>query len=179
MAALGAAIARGGQHVDVFDVFGVDDWRARMPAVEAAYGGFRADDLYPDALRALGALRSSGYRIAIVANQPASRTDELRRLGIDAEVIAMSGALEVAKPDPAFFERALALMGADAPDVAYVGDRLDNDVLPAAALGMRAIWIRRGPWGVIGEDAGGAAHLVVDSLDELVERIGQAWEYAV
>ena len=176
MAALGAVIARGGQHADVFGVFGADDWRARLPAVEAAYGGFRTDDLYPDALRALGALRSAGYRIAIVANQPASRTDELRAIGVQAEVIAMSGAMGVAKPDPAFFERALALMGADAPDVAYVGDRLDNDVLPAAALGMRAVWIRRGPWGVIGEDSDGVAHLVVGSLDELVERIGQAWE---
>ncbi len=176
MAALGAVIARGGQHVDVFGVFGVGDWRARLPAVEAAYGGFRADDLYPDALRALGALRSAGYRIAIVANQPESRTDELRRLGIDAEVIAMSGAMGVAKPDPGFFERALSLMGAAPGDVAYVGDRLDNDVAPAAAFGMRAVWIRRGPWGVIAEDVAGIAQLVVGSLDELVERIGQAWE---
>ncbi|HEX5396616.1 MAG TPA: HAD-IA family hydrolase [Candidatus Limnocylindria bacterium] len=176
MAAFGAVIARGGQYGDVFGVFGIEDWRARLPAVEAAYGGFRADDLYPDALRALGALRTAGYRIAIVANQPASRTDELRAIGVQAEVIAMSAAMGVAKPDPAFFERALALMGADAPDVAYVGDRLDNDVLPAAALGLRTVWIRRGPWAVIAPDAGDAAHLVVDSLDELVERIGQAWE---
>ena len=176
MAALGAVIARGGQHADVFRVFGADDWQARLPAVEAAYGGFRADDLYPDALRALGALRSAGYRIAIVANQPASRTAELRRVGIEAEVIAMSGAMGVAKPDPAFFARCLALMHAEAPDAAYVGDRLDNDVLPAAQLGMRAVWIRRGPWGVIGEDVDGVADLVVDSLDELVERVDQAWE---
>ncbi|MGH9098837.1 MAG: HAD hydrolase-like protein, partial [Acidimicrobiales bacterium] len=31
--------------------------------------------------------------------------------------------------------------------VAYVGDRLDNDVLPAKAAGMFAVFIRRGPWG--------------------------------
>jgi hypothetical protein len=32
----------------------------------------------------------------------------------------------------------------DASEVAYVGDRVDNDVLPAAAAGLAAIAIRRG-----------------------------------
>ena len=32
-------------------------------------------------------------------------------------------------------------------EVAYVGDRVDNDVLPAAAAGLVAIHVRRGPWG--------------------------------
>jgi FMN phosphatase YigB (HAD superfamily) len=36
-----------------------------------------------------------------------------------------------------------------APEIAYVGDRLDNDVLPAKAAGMFAIFIRRGPWGYL------------------------------
>ncbi|MGH2418804.1 MAG: HAD hydrolase-like protein, partial [Candidatus Limnocylindria bacterium] len=58
---------------------------------------------------------------------------------------------------------------------AYIGDRVDNDVVPSAAAGMRAVWIRRGPWGFLHEDREGAAHLVVRSLDELVERIGEAW----
>jgi HAD superfamily hydrolase (TIGR01549 family) len=177
LAALGAVIARGGEHRDVFPLFGADDWPLRMPSVEGAYGGFSGEDLYPDALRAIEALRAHGHRIAIVANQPASRGDELRALGIEAEVMAMSGELEVAKPDPAFFRRTLELMGNPDPGkVAYVGDRIDNDVIPAAAAGMRAVWIRRGPWGVIQRPAGGAhPALTVDSLDELVERIGDLW----
>jgi hypothetical protein len=40
---------------------------------------------------------------------------------------------------------------------------------------MRAVWIRRGPWGLLHEDRGGVADLVVRSLDELVERIDEAW----
>jgi FMN phosphatase YigB (HAD superfamily) len=59
--------------------------------------------------------------------------------------------------------------------VAYVGDRVDNDVRPARAAGMHAVWIRRGPWGEEHEDADGAADLVVRSLDELVQRIGEVW----
>jgi HAD superfamily hydrolase (TIGR01549 family) len=176
--ALGAVIERGGDYRDVFGVFGADDWRSRMDEVEARYAGFQAIDLYPDALRALAALGAAGYRRAVVANQPARRDAELRRVGIEADVIAMSEAMGAAKPDAAFFGRALELMGSPDPaSVAYVGDRVDNDVLPSIAAGMRAVWLRRGPWGAIGRMPEGVAPaLVVDSLDELVERIGQAWE---
>jgi HAD superfamily hydrolase (TIGR01662 family) len=180
LAALGAVIERGGEHRDVFPIFGADDWQLRLAAVEGAYGGFAPDDLYPDAARAIEALRQGGYRIAIVANQPGIRTHELRAVGIDAEVVAMSEWMGAAKPEPAFFARALELMGSPAPsEVAYVGDRVDNDVLPAQAAGMRAVWIRRGPWGVIQRlPEGMRPALVVDSLDELAERIGDAWESA-
>lgn len=180
LAALGAVIARGGEHRDAFTMFGADDWPLRLPAVEAAYGGFTEADLYPDALRSIAAFRERGVRVAIVANQPASRADQLRAIGVDAEVLAMSEAIGVAKPDPAFFTRALELMGSpDAADVAYVGDRVDNDVLPAAAAGMRDVWLRRGPWGVIQHlpDRHEPA-LVVDSLDELVERLDDLWPTA-
>ena len=47
---------------------------------------------------------------------------------------------------------------------------------PSIAAGLRAIWLRRGPWGAIGmlpPDITPA--LVVDSLDEMVDRISEAW----
>jgi HAD superfamily hydrolase (TIGR01549 family) len=178
MAVLGAAIARGGQDNRIFDEFGIDEptWRARVPEVEERYGGFREQDLYPDARRAVDALVRLSYRVGLVANQPASRTAELRALGFHTEVIAMSDEMGVAKPDPAFFARVLELAGNPDPgDVAYAGDRVDNDVIPSAAAGMRAIWVRRGPWGMIQLAGAATPALVVDSLDELVERIGEAW----
>ncbi|MDQ4034609.1 MAG: HAD family hydrolase [Chloroflexota bacterium] len=178
LAALGAVIERGGEHREVFPIFGIDDWLERLPSVERAYGGFRADDLYPDALEAMDALRAAGYRLSIVANQPEIRSAQLRAVGVDTEVMAMSEGLGVAKPDPAFYLRALELMGSpDAASVAYVGDRVDNDVLPSLAAGMRPVWIRRGPWGVIQQlPPGVRPALVVDSLTELAERIGEAWD---
>ena len=177
LAALGAVIERGGEHRDVFPIFDADDWQLRLPAVEHAYGGFSADDLYPDALDAIARLDEGGYRLAIVANQPAARADELRALGVDVEVMAMSEGLGVAKPDLAFYERAIELMGRPDPgSVAYVGDRVDNDVLPSLAVGMRAVWLRRGPWGVIQRLPDGTQPaLIVDSLAELVMRIDEAW----
>jgi HAD superfamily hydrolase (TIGR01662 family) len=160
-----------------FELLGRPDWRDQQPAFEERYGALRPDDLYPDALRAIDGLKSAGYRLAITANQPARRHAELEALGVDVEVMAMSEAMRVAKPEPAFFARTLELLGnPDPEDVAYVGDRVDNDVRPAAAAGMRAVWLRRGPWGLLHEDHDGTAHLVVGSLDELVERIGEAWD---
>lgn len=175
-AALGAAVLGEWAHGDALAWFGGPDWRALAPEVEERFGGFRAEDLYPDALPTLEALREAGYRTAVLANQPAIRTAELGALGVDPDVMAMSGELDVSKPDPAFFRRGLGLMGEPDPaDVAYVGDRLDNDIRPARALGIRAVWIRRGPWGVLHEDRDGDAVLVVRTLEELVGRIEEAW----
>jgi HAD superfamily hydrolase (TIGR01549 family) len=176
LAAFGAALARGGDYSDVFRLVGRVDWREHLPTVLAAYGGFRHEDLYPDAVPAMEALHRLGYGLAVVANQPRERTAELRALGIPADAMAMSDELGVHKPEPAFFARALDLMGSPDPnDVAYVGDRVDNDVRPSRAAGMHAVWLRRGPWGVIAEPPGDGEALVVDSLDELVDRIDEIW----
>jgi HAD superfamily hydrolase (TIGR01662 family) len=175
MAALGAIIAAGRDHRDVFEIVRRPDWQALYPDFNERYGSFQESDLYPDAQSSLDALHSAGYRIAILANQPARRTAELRFLGIRAEVMAMSDEMGVNKPSPEFFARALELMQADAPDVVYVGDRLDNDVRPSAAAGMQAVYIRRGPWGVLGGGEVPTGTLVIDSLTELVERIDHVW----
>jgi HAD superfamily hydrolase (TIGR01662 family) len=149
-AAMGGAITRGERHTEVFTLLGRPDWPDHWEAVQAAYGGFRPEDLYPDALPTLAQLRSCGYGVAVIANQPASRCDELLALGVDVDVLAMSETLKVAKPDPAFFARALQLMGSPDPgDTVYVGDRVDNDVLGPLAAGMRVVWLRRGPWGFL------------------------------
>ena len=179
MGVLGGSIAQEQKAEDwrrFFELLHQPEWRDRQPEVEERFGGFRDEDLYADALRGLRGLAAKGYRLAITANQPARRHDELRALGVDVEVMAMSEAMRVSKPDPAFFARTLELIGSPDPSsVAYVGDRVDNDVRPSHAAGMRAVWIRRGPWGYLHEDTDGAADLVVWSLDELVERIDEVW----
>jgi FMN phosphatase YigB (HAD superfamily) len=95
------------------------------------------------------ALREAGFRVAAVGNQPASADSALRQLGLPVDLLATSGAWGVQKPDPAFFARVASEMAMDPCDIAYVGDRVDNDVRPAAAAGMVAIFVRRGPWGWI------------------------------
>jgi FMN phosphatase YigB (HAD superfamily) len=177
LAGFGAVLTRGGEHRDVFELFNVPDWRSAWPQHEAIYGGFQADDLYPDAIPSIAALRDRGYRVAVIGNQPASRDEELRRIGVDTEVMAMSAEMGAATPSREFFERALELIGSPQPSsVAYVGDRVDNDVLPSIVAGMRAVWIRRGPWGYIERlPEGVVPALTVGSLAELAERIDEAW----
>jgi len=178
MAMLGAVIARGGDHREVFEELGIREWRARWTEASERIGPFVLDDLYADGLPAATALAAAGYRVAVIANQPGARSAELRALGFEPDVMAMSDEMRVSKPDPAFFARSLELMGGPDPgDVAYVGDRVDNDVLPAQASGIRAVWIRRGPWGLIHTLPDGVRPaLVVHSLTELVDRIGEVWE---
>jgi FMN phosphatase YigB (HAD superfamily) len=74
------------------------------------------------------------------------------------------------KPDAAFFEAVAAAAPCSAGKIAYVGDRLDNDLKPAKASGMRTVFIRRGPWGYVREhhpDLAEAADWQVTSLAEL------------
>lgn len=176
MAALGAVIARGGNHREVFELFkpGIDiDAEARRRGVTGKSDLFSLDDLYADAVGCLRALAADGYRLGIAANQPAPAAEVLREMAIDFELVATSAGWGVAKPDVAFFERIAAELRLPPEQIAYVGDRLDNDVAPAAAAGMVAVFVRRGPWGWIQAPSGdppGAA-LVVENLAELPIRL--------
>ena len=177
MAAFGAVIANQQDHRDVFGVFGVQDWQALEPQFRERFGGFRSEDLYPDVVSALAQLRDLGYRLAIIGNQPARRTAELRAIGVQADVMAMSDEMGFHKPDPEFFVNALRLMGdPDPQDVAYVGDRLDNDVHPSSAAGMHAVWLLRGPWARVTRDNPPAGALVFGTLTELAANVEQIWE---
>ena len=119
-------------------------------------------------------LRAKGLTVGAAGNVPRGFEEPLRE---HVDVLGSSALWGVEKPAPAFFERIEAELGVAAREIAYVGDRVDNDVLPSSAAGMRPIWIRRGPWGVIQQlPAGVRPALVVDSLAELAERIGEAWD---
>ena len=168
MGVLGGVIARGGELPDVFAALGQPSWQRFEPRVQQRYGGFAAQDLYADALPTLVALRAGGLRVGVVGNQPANRREELLALGVDVDVMAMSDALGAAKPDPEFFARVRSLCGG-AADIAYVGDRVDNDVEASAAAGMRAIWLRRGPWGLLQSDDTGASAAVCWDLREVAD----------
>jgi HAD superfamily hydrolase (TIGR01662 family) len=149
LAVCGAVIERGGDHREPFEIFrpGLD--LAEEVAKREAAGvpdRVTADDLYPDAADCLRALHDAGYRIGVFGNQPARAEAALADLGLPIDLLATSSSWGVHKPDPRFFARIVTELDVPAAEIVYVGDRLDNDVRPAAAAGMRAIFIRRGPW---------------------------------
>jgi HAD superfamily hydrolase (TIGR01549 family) len=129
---------------------------------------FDAADLYPDVRPALAALREAGLAVVVAGNQPPQARDALEAMGLPVDAIRTSDEWGVQKPDPEFFARVVELTGFPAAETAYVGDRLDNDVLPAADAGMRPVLIRRGPWGYLHAERPEASRVdVINSLTEL------------
>lgn len=161
-AALGAVIERGDDHRRVWDLLGTTAPRAGT-VIEAR-------DFYPDAPDCLFRLAAAGYDLGLAGNQPLEAEDALKGLGLPVSFVASSARWGVEKPSPEFFERVVAEAGRPAAEVAYVGDRLDNDVLPARRAGMWSVFVRRGPWGHLHSrlPAVAQADACIDSLSELV-----------
>jgi HAD superfamily hydrolase (TIGR01662 family) len=149
IAALGATIANGEPHRELYARLGVER---------------------PDAVACLAHLKRDGYLVGIAGNQ----TEALERWAHDeqlpVDVIGSSAGWGVTKPSRGFFERVVAEAGCEPGEVAYVGDRVDNDVVPAAEAGLVAVHVRRGPWGFLQRGAE-QARLRIDSLAELPEAL--------
>jgi putative hydrolase of the HAD superfamily len=102
--------------------------------------------LRPDIDGLLRRLVERGLKLGIVANQPASIVPRLDRAGI-ASLFAytgISGATGLRKPDPRAFLAAAEALDATAGECLMVGDRIDNDIVPAKRLGMATILFRSG-----------------------------------
>ena len=109
--------------------------------------GFR---LYPGVAAVLEELAEE-YTLALAGNAPASITEVLDELGIlrwfrHREV---SGTIGVKKPDERFFRTILDHAGFPPSEAIMIGDRLDNDVIPAKRLGIRTIWFRQGRYAAL------------------------------
>jgi HAD superfamily hydrolase (TIGR01549 family) len=175
-AAMGSVIERREHHRRVFEIVapGVD---IAVEAEKRRAAGWRyrfePGDFYPDALPCLLTLRAAGYRIGLAGNQPEEAETALAQANVTADFIASSARWGVEKPSPAFFDKVVQAAGVAVHEIAYVGDRLDNDVLPAADAGMTAVFIRRGPWGYIQAawPEAARAHHRIDSLSELQHRL--------
>jgi HAD superfamily hydrolase (TIGR01662 family) len=149
-AAFGAVIARGQDHRQVFQIFrpGFDLATERQRRADAGRAeAFTGNDLYPDVRAALAELKAQGFLVGVAGNQTARAGQILRSLGLAADFIATSEDWHAEKPSPEFFAALIAECGLAPEQIAYVGDRLDNDILPALAAGLVTAFLRRGPWG--------------------------------
>ncbi len=87
---------------------------------------------------------AGGHRLGVIANQGAEARERFASLGwLEAfDVVALSEEVGRHKPDLALFAHAIEQAGAAPGDCLMIGDRLDNDIAPAAALGMKTAWVR-------------------------------------
>ncbi len=129
---------------------------------------FAERDLHADALPCFAALRSRGLRLGAAGNMYAHHEDFLRP---HVDFVGSSERWGVEKPDPGFFAHLVEEAGAPAEEILYVGDRVDNDVVPALGAGLHAIRVRRGAHADVESPAG---IVTIDSLDELAEAIARA-----
>lgn len=171
-AMFGAVIARGEDYREVFQVFrpGFELKTERARRAEAGRPEtFAEADLYPDARDCLVTLKEHGYLVGIAGNQTARAGGILRGLNFAADFVATSDDWQAEKPTPEFFTALIDACGMPAEHIAYVGDRLDNDVRPALDAGLVGVFIRRGPWGYQHQHAPevARAHIRLLGLGEL------------
>jgi HAD superfamily hydrolase (TIGR01549 family) len=122
----------------------------------------------PDAvLPAIDALRRRGLRIVVVSNANGTLRAHLDRLQLTSrfDVVLDSADEGVEKPDPRFFEIALAKSGARKETTIHVGDLYYVDVVGARSAGLRGVLLDEAD---LRPDADCPR---VRSLDELVRTI--------
>lgn len=112
--------------------------------------------LYKNTAKSLSLLKNK-YKIGIIANQPFGTKERLEKHGVldFIDLVIASTEEGVSKPDRKIFEIALERSKCKANEAVMIGDRIDNDIVPAKLLGMHTIWIKQGfgqYWNIQGEN---------------------------
>lgn len=119
--------------------------------------------LFPDAVPTLETLKPHG--LGVITNGDARQQQaKLDRTGVTSrvDVIAISGALKLRKPDSKIFQEACRMGKADPQTSWHVGDRLKDDAQGATAAGLTGVWLNRD-----GDRPGDPAIPTIRSLAEL------------
>jgi putative hydrolase of the HAD superfamily len=135
---------------------------------------FNDDDQYQDGRQCLIKLKQAGLKIGIIANQPKASADRLKADNLlqYIDFLGISAIVGFEKPDPAFFKLAITELALPAQEIIHIGNRIDTDVNPAKALGMKTVWVRRGEANPEpSKDDLAAADITVSDLNSLPELI--------
>lgn len=124
--------------------------------------------LYPETIDALEKL-SQNYQLGIIAHQSATVRALLEEWGVESyfQLIILSEEVGLSKPDSTIFKLALQKANTTANSIIYVGDRYDNDIVPAKSLGMRAVRILTGMGRFAVEDMEWKSDWQLHSIQEL------------
>lgn len=156
-----------GANASLFDEI-TREVRSHYPEIRSL--GYR---LYPGAAVILEQLAEE-YTLALAGNAPASITDVLDDLGVLRwfRHRVVSGSIGIKKPDERFFRTILDKAGFSPSEAIMIGDRLDNDIIPAKKLGIRTIWLRQGRYSALApRSQGEIPDVTISSLEELPSAI--------
>ena len=148
-----------------------------IASVAAEYGAkvpeWRHDleALYPDAKELLQRL-SQNYKIGIIANQDFGTEQRLTDFDIRQyiDLVIASAEEGVAKPDLRIFQIALDRAICKPEEAVMVGDRIDNDIIPANKIGITTVWIRQGFGGLAKPQA------TVETPDYTINNLSELFE---
>jgi HAD superfamily hydrolase (TIGR01509 family) len=133
-------------HRHMLGRLGMDARREVLDRILA--GQFAADawEPYPDVVPMLTAVTDLGAEIGVVSDWGSNLRGILADLELDRffSFVLPSGAVGVAKPNPAFYRMALEAAGVEPSEAVMVGDSYRADVRGAWAAGMEAVWLDRG-----------------------------------
>jgi len=122
---------------------------------------------FPEVPAALDEARGRGWRLAVLSNTDRDfLAASLARVGVEFELTIVASEIGSYKPAPAHWEEFFARSGADRERHVHVAASLFHDIAPAAALGLRTIWINR-----LGEDAEPPPDIELRSLTGFAENL--------
>ena len=150
------------------------DKKSELMALTNGRWLFYDDDQYQDGRQCLIKLKQAGLKIGIIANQPRASADRLKADDLlqYIDFLGISAIVGFEKPDPAFFKLAIKELALPAQEIIHIGNRIDTDVNPAKALGMKTVWVRRGEANPDpSKDDLAAADITVSDLNSLPELI--------
>lgn len=127
------------------EVLGDVSLRGELHARTEPYWRHPVGSLYPDVLPFLESLKGV-VQVGVLANQEASVIEALQRDGVGGliDIWGVSAVVGHEKPSRELFDWCLEQAGTTAERAVHIGNRLDNDVRPAAALGLGTVWVLRG-----------------------------------
>ena len=123
--------------------------------------------VYEDRMKKLSRI----YKIGVIANQSLGTSIRLENYGIRKyiDLIVASAEEGVSKPDRHIFEIALERSSCKSDNAVMIGDRIDNDIVPAKQLGMKTIWVKQGfgsLWNIMDESE--KADIEVNNLSDIL-----------
>ncbi|HET9115586.1 MAG TPA: HAD-IA family hydrolase [Gaiellaceae bacterium] len=99
---------------------------------------------FPEVPQALEEARAGGWRLAVLSNTDRDLLDaSLARIGVEFDLSVVASEIGSYKPAPGHWDEFFARSGADRDEHVHVGASLFHDIAPAAALGLRTIWVNR------------------------------------
>jgi putative hydrolase of the HAD superfamily len=119
---------------------------------------------YPDVIPVLEELQRRGLILGVISDWGTGLQPMFLELGLARyfDVMVVSAAVGVSKPNPHVFQLALARAGVEAREAIHVGDRYDTDVLGARAVGLTPVLLDRSG------SLEGADCVVIRSLEEVL-----------